>query len=421
MKLKLSFPVMKTGLLLFLILFFGCCSVYAAEFTADLTITSPESVIVYDLKVKGNMYRIKKVKGLVSFPSLPTICNRATRISWGLIPQTNQYVEQTDPVKTIMMNPIAGWDFMRRELKATPAGTEAIQGYSCQILEYRRKGNTRVETREWVSYELGFTLKEVIYALNGDATLALKNIKKGFVDPALFKIPPGYTKAETPDKAQKKADGPLPAVTKAVKGEAPWGRRINAGGEIKVKVDPKRPVKIVFFNRNKTASSCTYTTFRQGDAQTPVKTGHISMTRKGQRKEVTIKKNKKSEWIFIRVDEGLIYTSIVNEKDPFSFDRYQPQDGYLTVKGGVGLSVSPARKLIITITGDYQDSPNSEIFLICYQQDYTDKVFEKKVRIANGETKTWEFLPDQLIKTCEIKVPKTGGIKYRVEQPELVK
>ncbi|MCK5784670.1 MAG: hypothetical protein KAH06_09490, partial [Desulfobacterales bacterium] len=285
-----------------------------------------------------------------------------------------------------------------------------------------RQGNTRVETREWVSSELGFfTLKEVIYALNGDATLALKNIKKGFVDPALFKIPPGYTKAETQAKAQKKAAGSLPAVTKAVKGDAPWGRRINAGGEINVKVDPKRPVKIVFFNRNKTASSCTYTAFCQGDAQTPVKTGHISMTRKGQRKEVTIKKNKKSERVFIRVDEGLIYTSIVNEKDPFSFDRYQPQDGYLTVKGGVGLSVSPARKLIITITGDYQDSLSSEFFLICFQQDYTDKVFEKKVQIANGETKTWEFLPDQQIKTCEIKVPKAGGIKYRVKQPALAK
>jgi outer membrane lipoprotein-sorting protein len=421
MQLKLFFKAMKTGLFFLFILFFGWCSVYAAEFTADLIVTSPESVIVYDLKVKGNMYRIKKVKGPVSFPSLPVIYNRATGISWGLNPQVNQYVEQTDPVKTMMMNPVAGWEFMRRKLKPTPVGTKSIQGYSCHIFEYRQQGDTRVSNRVWVSYELGFTMKEISYALNGDATLTLKNIKKGPVDPALFKIPSGYTKVKVPAKAGEKAAGPSQAVTKAVKGEAPWGRRIKAGGEIQVKVDPQRPVKIIFFNRNKTASICAYTTFRQGDAQTPVKTGHISMTRKGQRKEVTIKKNSKIEWVFIRVDEGLIYTSIVNEKDPFSFDRYKLQEGYLTVKEGAGLSVKFTRKLIVTITGDSQDSLNSEISLICYQQQYTDKVFEKKVQIVNKETKIWEFLPDQKIQTCEIKVLKTGGVKYRVEQPELVK
>ncbi|MCK5544857.1 MAG: VWA domain-containing protein, partial [Desulfobulbaceae bacterium] len=166
----------------------------AAQFTADLTVTSPESEIVYDLKVKDNMYRLEKVKGPLFIPSLPTIYNRTTGISWGLIPQMNQYVEQTDPVKTMMMNPLVGWEFMRRNLEVTPTGTETIQGYLCQILEYRQHGDTRVANRVWVSPELDFTLKEVSYALNGDATLALKNIKKGPVDPALFEIPPGYSK-----------------------------------------------------------------------------------------------------------------------------------------------------------------------------------------------------------------------------------
>ena len=193
MQSGISFRSLKTSLFFLFILLFGC-SVHAAQFTGDLTVISPGSEVVYNLKVKDNMYRIKKIKGLLFLPSLPTIYNRATGISWGLNPQMSQYVEQTDPVKTMMMNPIAGWEFMRRNLEATPAGTEMIEGYSCKILEYRQHGDTRVTNRVWVSPKLDFTLKEVSYALNGDVTLALKNIKKDPVDPSLFKIPPGYSK-----------------------------------------------------------------------------------------------------------------------------------------------------------------------------------------------------------------------------------
>jgi outer membrane protein OmpA-like peptidoglycan-associated protein len=167
---------------------------HAAQFTVDLTITSPQDSFVYDLKVKDNMIRLEKTKGPMNVPSFPTIYNRSTGVTWGLNPQVQQYVEETDPAKTMMMNPIIGWEFMRRNLEVTPAGTETIEGYSCQIFEYRQHGDTRVANRVWVSPELDFTLKEVSYALNGDATLALKNIKKGPVDPALFEIPPGYSK-----------------------------------------------------------------------------------------------------------------------------------------------------------------------------------------------------------------------------------
>ena len=189
-----SFQSLRTGSFFFFILFFGWCSVQAAEFTADLFVTSSDSEIVYDLKVKDNMYRIQKVKGLEYMPSFPTIYNRLNDIAWGLNPQTNQYVEQGDPAKTIMMNPIAGWEFMRKNLEVTPTGKETIQGYSCQISEFRHKGDTQVSNRVWVSSELGFALKEISYALNGNKTLVLKNIKKSSVDPAFFIIPPGYTK-----------------------------------------------------------------------------------------------------------------------------------------------------------------------------------------------------------------------------------
>ena len=193
MHFGISFKSLKISLFFLFILLFGY-SAQAAQFTASLTVTSPGSEVVYDLKVKDNMYRIEKTKGLSFIPSMPTIHNRSTGISWGLNPHDKQYIEQTDPAKTMMMDPVAGWKFMRRNLEDTQIGMETIEGYSCQVYEYRQQGNTQIENRVWISTELGFILKEIQYALNSDVTLTLKNIKKGPVDPALFKIPPGYSK-----------------------------------------------------------------------------------------------------------------------------------------------------------------------------------------------------------------------------------
>ena len=231
-----SFQSLKTSLLFFFTLFFGCCSAHAAEFTADLLVTSPESEIVYDLKVKDNMYRVQKVKGLEYMPSFPTIYNRSTEISWGLNPQVKQYVEQTDPAKTMMMNPIAGWEFMRKNLEVTPTGKETIQSYSCQVFEFRQKGETRVSNRVWVSSELGFALKEISYALNGNTTLALNNIKINSVDPALFKILPGYTKVDIGKPAGKNN-------TKKNKKAADSGKPLQVSNEDKEDIDNKKKEK----------------------------------------------------------------------------------------------------------------------------------------------------------------------------------
>jgi Ca-activated chloride channel homolog len=171
---------------------------HAAQFTADLTITSPRENVVYDLKVKDNLIRLEKTRGPMTVPPFPTITNRLTGVTWGLNPPLHQYVEETDAVKTMMMNPVVGWEYMRKDLKGTPAGTETVEGYPCEIMEYRAAGDHRVASRVWVSPDLAVTVKAVTYALNGNATMALRNIKEGPVDGALFTIPPGYAKAVPP-------------------------------------------------------------------------------------------------------------------------------------------------------------------------------------------------------------------------------
>ena len=168
---------------------------YAAQFSADLVITSPQAEYVYALKAAGDRIRLEKIKGPMTVPPFPTIYDRSSRVTWGLNTQARQYVEEKDPARTILMNPIVGWEFMRKDLKATPAGSETVEGYPCRVVDYRRPGDSRVSHRVWHSDELGFDLKEEAYAMNGTATMALRNIKQGPLDAEDFEIPPGYTLA----------------------------------------------------------------------------------------------------------------------------------------------------------------------------------------------------------------------------------
>ena len=220
MKPYISFRMLTAILTLFLTGILGA-NAPAAEFAADLTVTSPQDNFVYDLKVRGDLIRMQKTRGPMTVPPFPTIYNRDTGVTWGLNPQAQQYVEETDPVKTMMMNPIAGWAFMRKDMTATPAGTETVAGYVCQVLEYRKSGSTQVLNRVWVSQDLDFVVKEVAYGLNANPTMELKNIKAGPMDAALFEIPPGYTLAggasgSPNQKVKKQAKAKKPLTTKVL-------------------------------------------------------------------------------------------------------------------------------------------------------------------------------------------------------------
>ena len=129
----------------------------AAQFTAELTITSPQGNFVYNLDVKDDLMRLEKTAGPMTVPPFPTIYNR---------------------------------------------------------VEYREPGTGRVAFRVWESTPLAFVVKTVSYATNGDATMALRNIQEGPVNDNRFAIPSGFTRVgpvagaagsrpETPDQAKK--------------------------------------------------------------------------------------------------------------------------------------------------------------------------------------------------------------------------
>jgi Ca-activated chloride channel family protein len=167
----------------------------AAQFTAQLSITSPQDILVYQLNVKDRIYRIENKAGPAYIHSMTTIYNQENQISIGLIPQEKKYIEEKDPAKTMMMNPIAGWAFMRKDMDAVITGQEPVAGYECKVIEYRKKGNSRVASRVWFSDDLNFILKEISFGMNFSPVMELKDITPGPVDSSLFEVPDGYSKA----------------------------------------------------------------------------------------------------------------------------------------------------------------------------------------------------------------------------------
>jgi len=70
----------------------------AAQFTAQLSITPPLDILVYQLTVKDRIYRIEKKEGPADIPSMPTIYNQEDQISIGLIPLEKKLTETFEEV-----------------------------------------------------------------------------------------------------------------------------------------------------------------------------------------------------------------------------------------------------------------------------------------------------------------------------------
>jgi Ca-activated chloride channel family protein len=233
MKKKLYFKALSVAVLFVCAALGLSLTAHAGQFTADMVITGPGEGYTYKLYVKDNMYRLEKVSGGMQIPPFPTIVNQDTGVTLCLNPQSRQYVETTKVEETMMMNPIVGWEWARKDWQKSPQGNETVNGYDCTKSVYAEAGSSRIEAAVWESSQLGFFVKQVQYADNGDAVMELKNIKEGPVDPGLFQIPEGYTIA-----------GPQPAGAGAATASpppqsAPPPQRTTGGATTKAKSPAK--------------------------------------------------------------------------------------------------------------------------------------------------------------------------------------
>ena len=189
--------------------------VWAAQFSAELVINGPGQSGVFELQVRDDLYRLRKVKGFPMVPPFPFIVDRSTGLTWGLNPQLRQYMEISDPAKTALMNPLVGWALTRRGYSEQPGPAETVNGYQCRTAIYREQGKSEIAAKAWFSDHLNHLVREERFGQNENPVMELKQIKEGPQAPDLFKIPAGYAKMEasgtSASKAKPSSRNPAPA------------------------------------------------------------------------------------------------------------------------------------------------------------------------------------------------------------------
>ena len=414
--------------LLFLGILLAGRSTWGKDFTADITARIFDSDVTGKIYATDGRYRMDLTVTGDSVAKGPVVLVDRTKGETLLLNPNNRTYDTFENFspRAYWIDPFQAITYLQENVTRRRIGTDTIAGYACDHDGFYDQDAKLADV--WFAGELGaFPVKAHIVSGRKDGafevktnirdvTLALSNIEAGSIDASVFAIPEEYAKEERSTPARKDK----PAITRTVKGTAPWGRRIGKGGEIQVAVNPHRPLKLVLKNLTD-RSTCRYRIIPEDGAWDAAPPHPVDLVKKGQTKCLEIEKAKKTAWLSVQVEKGLVYATVTNEADPFAFDRDRKiQEGYLhlSILGATGISLDPARPTTITVTGDSQDAPASVVTLKCFRRDYQDQVFEKKCRIANGVSETFPFAAEQQIRTCEISVAgENDGVAYRAEQP----
>ncbi len=410
-----------------LLIFIFSLTASGVDFTADISETFLNTDFTGKIYVKDDRYKVS-ISPTGSVPQgIMTVVVDLKKGKTVLIPDKSGKPEEFEnySVQAYMADPLQTVKNLEKIAQKKIAGEETINGFFCQ--HYSFYDNDFKLADVWYSKDLGpFPVKaHIVSGRNqgnvsvksnmGDTKIELNNIRMETVDESMFALPSGQIGIKSGQKAKQE----MPADTGILNGTSPWGRRIGKGGEIRVKTDPGRPLKITLKYLTDDAV-CSYTAIPKGKTLEEVESIEKNCPEKGYFRKVTFSKNKKTDQVNVRVTEGTVFVIVENEKDPFAFSRDKKlEEGYMVAKEVKGILAEPDRKLTISVTGDNQDGAESEVTLFCYQDQYKEKVFEKKLVMPNGKTETWEFPPDDKIKTIEFSIGESGSIKYRVEQPAL--
>ena len=402
---------------------FLCTSAQAAEFTADIFERVFNHDVTGKIYVKDAQYRMDLDDKKTGEKPVITVDRKGgfTRL---FNTKTKEYQEVKNfTFQAFMVDPfqsLAKWDSVLQKKKV---GTESVAGYVCTKYEYY--DGTAKLAEAWIARDLKFPVKMHIKSGRsdgnikvktniGDTIVELSNIKKVSVDVTLFEIPAGYAKAEKPKRPAGEKPIALSSISGTVKGKAPWGRRIAVGGEMRVAVNPGQSVQLKVKNLVKEESVFTVKAFRQGKAIDIDIPETCSLKGKGQTQDLLLGLQNKAEEVAVRVEKGLVLAMVTAQ--PSAFAKETVKELFL-MGSGQGFFTDTKRKLSVTLTGDSQDGPDSEVKITFYRGSYTDKLLEEKFILKNETSKSWEFAPDKKVQTLEVAVNRTGAVKFRLEQP----
>ncbi|MEE4352146.1 MAG: ankyrin repeat domain-containing protein [Desulfatiglans sp.] len=390
----------------------------AAEFTAHVKQRLDNKDLTGRIFVMGQKYRVemKTSTGRLMF----IIVDQEADLTIVADPAKKEYMEtKSSGMISLMNDPFQSARRMETMAERKLLGEENVSGYVCD--KFRFTMEEKEVMTVWKSRKLDFFLK-IILPDKKQSFIQLENIKEQVADEAHFQVPTGYAKEEDPRKKWEREEAALAVVTTKVMGEVPWARRIGQGGEIRVKVDPKKSVRFHFENFTKEESLFALRAFRQGQ---PIKMDikeTYSLKGKGRRVKPLLGMQNRADEVAVQVDKGKIIALVLNEESSFAKDKVEA----FFLLAGIrpshrGKFVNNKRRFRLFITGDSQDGAESKVIVRFYKGDYKDKIDEVETVIANGQSRNWDYPPEKGIKTFEILLSKHGGIKVRVEQPAPVK
>ncbi len=235
----------------------------AASFSADMVETDRGRTKTGRFLMAGHQYRMDVEEDGTTVTVLVDRKAGKTRI---VIPREKEYMEfENDDFLSLLNNPFEGYRMMLEKFQSRQEGPEEIDGIPCDRVILSDANRDLVTA--WVARPYGFPVR--IENHENGMKAELKNIREEPAGEARFQIPAGYTLKEDPAKKRAREEAALPVMTAPVKGKAPWARRIGPGGEIRVAVDPEKPVRLTFENLVHDESRFAIQAFRGGE---PIKT-----------------------------------------------------------------------------------------------------------------------------------------------------
>ncbi len=384
----------------------------SAEFTADLVISEHNELDTMKILVKGYDYRLED-----SNHDGQIIMIQKKGVTWALEPGSDQFRE-LDMAEEASLNPVAAWENLSYEMRGRSGGTDTIGDYECEIFLYNYPEDSTVVLERWYTFELNFIIKQILNNDGSFGQVELLNITPGELDDSLFDVSPGLSSSASSDIKPESA-----SISSSVTATAPAGRRISAGGELRVAVDPARSTRVKLKNLTEGESTCRITLFREGEPVKETGATHVNtyaLTYRWERKASLFGLQLHVDEVVVKVDLGVVEVRV--EPEPSSFDDTHLREFYLPYPGGQ-FKVDTTRSLEITMTGDSQDGPVSTGMIVVGTGEYVNTVYqfepieEIQFNLENGMSKTWNFPAEKEIKDVHIKINEGGALRVKMWQP----
>lgn len=376
----------------------------AAEFSADLELREPSGVVKWRLYVKGGAYRLEgEERGRAQIVIVDRAADSATVID----PQAKTY-EIIKATKIAWVDPLYRSTLMKASMTRAEGDPEELDGRTCKRFTYTHPAQRGLCIEVWHATDLDHMVKQVMTQGKRKAELILTNIRVGPVAVALVKIPEGLERKKTPEEIE----AALPSISEAVDAEAPVGRRLSGGGELRVKIDAERKVEVFVESRTADETVATVVACRDGKPRQNIGTAAWKLKYKGDRRNRKFndnfsmhKKTFQVDEVRIKVDRGLCRVR-VEQSDRDRRDMY--------VFGGMSCGGQPKPTgLTLTVTGDYQAGPASTGTLVLR---VNGKRQTEEFTVENGKSKTWTFGAEHGVGSYSVRIPLgKGGVKVRAE------